>query len=82
MRFRRYARIALDHIALHLDRAAHGVDHAAKFNEEAVARALDDPAAMHGDCGIDEVAADCAQPRENPIFVGASEPTVAGNVGD
>ena len=29
-----HAGVALGHAGLHLDRAAHGVDHAAKFDEE------------------------------------------------
>ena len=36
------AGIALDHALLHLDRAAHGVDHTSKFNETSIAGALDD----------------------------------------
>ena len=32
----RQAGVALDHAILHLDGAAHGVDHAAKFDEAAV----------------------------------------------
>jgi hypothetical protein len=38
----RNARIALDHRVLNLDGATYGVDHAAKLNKSAVARALDD----------------------------------------
>ena len=53
----RHARVALDHAVLHFDRAAHRVDHAAELDEAAVAGALDDAAVMHGDGGIDQVAA-------------------------
>ena len=35
------ARVALDHAVLHLDGAAHGVDHAAELYEISVAGALD-----------------------------------------
>jgi hypothetical protein len=38
---------------LDLDRAPHGVDHAAKFDDEAVAGALDNPAVMRLDGRID-----------------------------
>ncbi len=38
---RRHAGIALDHGVLHLDGAAHGVDHAAELDERPVAGALD-----------------------------------------
>ena len=53
----RQADIALDHAGLKLDRAAHRVDHASKFGEEPVAGALDDAPAVHGDGGIDQIAA-------------------------
>ena len=54
--FRRDARIARDHTVLDLDGAAHGVDHAAKLDDRAVAGALDDAAVMGGDRGVDQVA--------------------------
>src|SRR4029077_8617973 len=38
----RQAGVAFDHAGLHFDRAADGVDHAAKLDEAAVAGALDD----------------------------------------
>ena len=53
----RHAGVALDHAVLHFDRAAHRVDHAAEFDDAAVAGALDDAAVMRGDGGIDQVAA-------------------------
>jgi len=40
------------HAVLHLDRAAHRIDHAAELNEAAIAGALDDAPAMRGDRGI------------------------------
>ena len=39
---------------LHLDRAAHSIDDAAKLDETAVAGALDDPPVMRGDRGINQ----------------------------
>ena len=42
----RQAGVALDHAALHLDRAAHRVDDAAELDDRAVAGALDDAAMM------------------------------------
>ena len=62
-------RVALDHGVLHFDRAAHRVDDAAELDNAAVAGALDDAAVMHGDGGIDQVAAQRAEPRQNPILV-------------
>ena len=50
---RRHSCVTLDHAALHLDGAAHGIDHAAELDENAVARALHDAAMVDGDGGID-----------------------------
>ena len=77
---RRHAGIALDHAVLHLDGAAHGVDHAAELDEAAVAGALDDATMMHGDRGIDQIAAQRPQPRQGAILVRAGEPAVADDV--
>jgi hypothetical protein len=54
---RRDACIALGHRPLHRDRAAHGIDDAGKFHQQAVAGSLDDAAAVLGDLRIDELAA-------------------------
>ena len=70
----RQAGVALDEALLHLDGAAHGVDDAAELDDAAVARALDHPAAIDGDRRIDEVAPERAQPRQDPVFVGAGQP--------
>ncbi len=48
--------VALDHALLHFDGAVHGVDHAAKLDQAAVAGALDDAAVMRVDGGIDQIA--------------------------
>ena len=50
-------RVAVDHRMLYFECAAHGVDHAAELDHAAVAGALDDAAVMHGDCGINQIAA-------------------------
>ena len=63
--------IALDHAVLHLDGAAHGVDHAAKFDKRAIACPLHDAAVMHGDGRIDQVAAERPQSRQCAILIGA-----------
>ena len=73
--------IALDHRPLDFNRAAHRVDHAAKLDDAAVAGALDDAAMMHGDCGVNQVAAQRAQSRQCPVLVRASEPRIADDVG-
>ena len=74
----RHFDIALDHRALHFDRAADGVDHAAELDDAAVAGALDDAAMMHGDERVDQVAAKgpkAGQGRSRPRRrVGDSQP--------
>ena len=77
---RRQARVAFDHAVLHFDRAAHGVDHAAKFDQAAVAGALDDAAVMEGDGRIDQVAAQRPEPRQDAILVRSREPAIADNI--
>jgi hypothetical protein len=49
----RHTGVAREHAALNLDRAAHGVDHAAELDDRAVAGALDDPSVVHGADRID-----------------------------
>jgi hypothetical protein len=53
------AGVALDHAILHLDGAAHGVDHAAELNKCSVAGALHHAPAVHGDGRINEIAPEC-----------------------
>ena len=79
---RRQAGVALDEAVLHLDRAAHGVDHAAEFDEAAVAGALDHATMMHGDGRIDQVAAQRPKARQDAILVRSREPAVADDIGD
>ena len=56
----RKAGVPLDHAVLHLDRAAYGVNYAAKLNQDAVAGSLDHAPVMYGDGGIDQVASERA----------------------
>jgi hypothetical protein len=79
---RRTANVALDESVLRLDRAAHRIDDPARLDDRAVAAALGDAAIMGGDCQVDEVAAQAPQPPERAILLGASEPTVADDIGD
>ncbi len=80
--FWRQPSVALDHAALHFDGATHRVDDATEFDDAAVAGALDDPAAVHGDRRVDQVAAKSSEPRERPILVGPGKPAIADDVGD
>src|SRR4029077_10413216 len=45
-------RVALGHAALHFNRAAHCIDHAREFHQQAVPGRLDDAAVMFGDLGV------------------------------
>jgi hypothetical protein len=51
----RQAGVAFDEVILHLDGAAHRVDHAAELDQASVARAFDDAPVMRVDGGIDQV---------------------------
>jgi hypothetical protein len=77
-----HAGVALDHSGLDFDRAAHGVDHAAELDDQAVAGALDDAAVMGGDGGFDQIAAQTPEPRQGAILVRSREPAVADDIRD
>ena len=79
---RRQAGVAFDEAALHLDGAAHSVDHATELDQASVAGALDDAPAMRGDGGIDQIAAKPPEARQRAILVGAGEPAIADHVRD
>ena len=74
--------VALGHAVLHFDRAAHGVDHAAKLDEAAVPGTLDDASVMGVNGGIDQIAAQPPQPRQCAILIRPREPTVADDIRD
>jgi hypothetical protein len=67
------SRVALDGAVLHLDDLAHGVNDAAKLDEAAVAGALHDGAAIGGDGGINQIA---AQPRSREKVRSSSVPAI------
>ena len=79
---RRQAGVALDEAVLHLDRAAHRVDHATEFDEAAIPGALDDSPMMRVDGGIDEIAAQPPEPRQRAVFVSARKTAVANDIRD
>ena len=78
----RHAGVPLHEAVLHLDGAAHGVDHASEFNERAVAGAFDDAPSMHGDGRVDQIAAQRTKSGKRAILVRAGEPAVADHIGD
>ena len=74
------AGIALDHRPLDFNGAVHRVDDTPELDNCAIAGALDDPAVVHGDDRVDQVAAQRPQPRQNPVFVGSGKPRIADHV--
>ena len=79
---RRDPSVALDHRPLDFNGQVHCVDHAAKLDNASVPRALNDPAMMHGDGRVDQIAAQRPKPSENAILVSARKPRVADHVRD
>src|SRR5271165_2335937 len=75
------AGVSLDHAALNLDGAPHGVHHAAELDNGAIASALDHASPVHRDRRIDEVAAQRAQPRERSLLVRSGKPAKSYDVG-
>ena len=78
----RHAGVALDEAALHFDRTAHGVDHAAELDDDPVACALDDAPMMERDGRVNEVAAERPKARKNALLVGTGKPAVADDIRD
>ncbi len=69
------------HALLDRDRAGDGVHHARELAEHAVARQLDDPAAVLGDERLDQLLAVGLQPGQRAGLVLTHEPRVADHVG-
>jgi hypothetical protein len=66
---------------LHFDGAAPRFDHAAKFDQRPVAGPLEDTSVVHGDGGIDEIAAQSSEPRQGAILVHAGKATETDHIG-
>ena len=77
---RRNIGIALEHAALNVDGAAHGIDHADIFHQHPVTGRLDDPASVLGDLGVDELLAMRFELAQRALFIDAHQPAIAGNV--
>src|SRR5271170_3910535 len=73
--------VAVHHRVLHFDGATHGVDDAAELYDVAVAGCFDDAPVMHCDGGVDQIAAQRPEPRQDSIFVRASQTAVSDHVG-
>ena len=78
----RHASVALDHAVLHFDRQTHRVHYAAELHNGSIAGALDDAAMVHRDYGINQIATDRPEPRQNSIFVRAGESAIADHIRD
>ena len=76
----RNAGVALDHRALDFHCAPNGVDDAAELDRRSVAGPLSHAAAMHRDRGVDEVAAQRAEPRQDAVLVGRGESAESDDV--
>jgi hypothetical protein len=59
---------------------AHGVNHAAELNDGSIAGALDHPAIVNGDYGVDQIAPKRPQPRQYAILVRAGKSAVADHI--
>ena len=70
----RHAGVSFDQAVLHFDRAANRVDDAAELRQDAVAGAFDHAPVVNGNAGVDQVASQRPEPRQNAVFVGAREP--------
>jgi hypothetical protein len=75
-----HAGIAPRHLALHLDGATHGIDHAVEFGKQAVAGRLHDTTAVLGDLGVSDLAPHLLQGGERAFLVHAHQPRIAGHV--
>ena len=79
--FRPDASVPLGHRLLHRDRAAHRIDDARKFDQHAVAGALDDPAAVLGDLRIDELTAQRFEAFVRAFLVRSCQPRIPHHIG-
>jgi hypothetical protein len=77
----RYACVAFDHGVLHFDSAAHRVDHAAKLDQRPIAGTLEDTPIVHGDGGVDKIAAQRTQPSKRAVFICACQAAESDHVG-
>ena len=73
--------VAIDHRALQLGGAAHRVDDAGEFRQNAVAGGFDDAAAVLPDLRVDELTADALEPFERPLLVCSHQPRIGHDIG-
>ena len=73
--------VAVGHAGLDGDGAAHRLDGAGEIDQQAVAGALDDAAAVRRDMGFDELAEMRLEPAQRAFLVVPHQPAVADHVG-
>ena len=73
--------VAVGHAGLDGDGAAHRFDGAGEIDQQAVAGALDDAAAVGGDVRFDELAEMRLEATQRAFLVVAHQPAVADHVG-
>jgi hypothetical protein len=73
--------IALRHLTLHVDGAAHGIDDAGELDQQAVARGFDQAAAVVDDAGFKDAGAVRGERGDRALFIEADEAAVACDVG-
>ena len=78
---RRYFGISLWHGALNLDGTTNRIDRACKLHQRAVARSLDDAAAMLRDLRIDDLAPVRLKCREGPFLINPHQSAISGDIG-
>jgi hypothetical protein len=61
--------------------AAHRVDDAGEFRQNAVAGGFDDAAAVLPDLRVDELTADALEPFERPLLVCSHQPRIGHDIG-
>jgi hypothetical protein len=76
----RKAGVSLNHAILYFNGTTNGVNNAPKLNDTSVAGALNYAPMMNGDGWINQITTECAQPRQCPVLIGASEPAVSDYV--
>ncbi|MGB5185065.1 MAG: hypothetical protein WBO12_23165 [Xanthobacteraceae bacterium] len=77
---RRNTGIALDHIALNIDRAAYRVDNANELHQDAIASGFNNSAAMFGDLGINEFLAMRFDLAQRAFLIDTHQSAVTGDV--
>src|SRR5437870_6744916 len=79
--FRENTGIALGHATLHVDRAAHRVDHTGEFQQQTIAGGLDDPAVVLCNLRVDELPPVSLQSRQGGAVVAAHEKGITHHIG-